>query len=105
MVMSDSLLTAIACSSDRKWLEQCRDHNARLGKKNIVEATSTGRIPAVNHTDHRLSPAAGGQTRGADIFRAQRFCHILLPQAFGGAQSDRENLWDLQLMLQARLHS
>jgi hypothetical protein len=38
-MMSDNLLKAIAGSSDRAWLEQCRDHNAKLGKQNIVEAT------------------------------------------------------------------
>ena len=36
--MSENLLEAIALSSDQFWLETCRDHNARLGRKEIVEA-------------------------------------------------------------------
>jgi hypothetical protein len=36
--MSDNLLTAIACSTDREWLQRCRDHNVGLGRKNVVEA-------------------------------------------------------------------
>src|SRR5260370_16347180 len=40
MVMSDHLLEVIAGSSDRAWLEKCRDHNAKLEKKNVVEAVS-----------------------------------------------------------------
>ena len=33
----DNLLKAIAHSPDRAWLKQCRDHNAKLGRRN--EAT------------------------------------------------------------------
>jgi hypothetical protein len=36
--MSDSLLTAVTQSSDRSWLEQCRNHNAKLGRKEVVAA-------------------------------------------------------------------
>jgi hypothetical protein len=36
--MNNNLLNAIARSSDRAWLEQCRDHNAKLGKQSVVEA-------------------------------------------------------------------
>jgi uncharacterized protein (DUF488 family) len=33
---TDKLLAAIRGSSDREWLERCRDHNAKLGKEDIV---------------------------------------------------------------------
>lgn len=36
--MKDGLLAAIAKSSDRSWLEGCRNHNHRLGNKKIVDA-------------------------------------------------------------------
>jgi len=39
--MSDSLLTAIARSTDRAWLKQCRDHNSRLGKQDIAQAAES----------------------------------------------------------------
>ena len=34
----ENLLTAIGRSSDRGWLEQCRDHNQKLKRRHIVEA-------------------------------------------------------------------
>ena len=37
--MADNLLKAIGRSSDRAWLKRCRDHNAKLKRWNIVEAT------------------------------------------------------------------
>ena len=39
IVTNDSFFAVIARSSDRAWLEQCRDHNAKLGRKDVVEAT------------------------------------------------------------------
>lgn len=36
--MTEDLLVLMGRSSDRRWLETCRDHNARLGRKEIVEA-------------------------------------------------------------------
>jgi hypothetical protein len=38
LVMTDVLLAAILRSSDRTWLEQCRDHNVRQGRKEVAEA-------------------------------------------------------------------
>ena len=37
--MTESLFAAIARSTDRAWLEQCRAHNVKLERKDIVEAT------------------------------------------------------------------
>ena len=37
--MDENLFNAIARSSDRAWLKQCRDHNAKLKRWNIVKAT------------------------------------------------------------------
>lgn len=36
--MTKSLLDAIAKSRDRKWLTDCRAHNLKLGKKEIIAA-------------------------------------------------------------------
>src|SRR5262245_45176719 len=36
--MSGNLLTTIALSSDTAWLRQCRDHNRRLGRLDVVKA-------------------------------------------------------------------
>ena|SRR5438105_1426129 len=36
--MTDELLAAISKSSDRKWLIDCRAHNAKLGRKDVVAA-------------------------------------------------------------------
>ena len=36
--MTDSLFAAVARSSDRRWLIQCRAHNAKLGRREIVVA-------------------------------------------------------------------
>lgn len=36
--MVDKLLNAIANSSDRKWLLQCREHNKGLGRADVVKA-------------------------------------------------------------------
>jgi hypothetical protein len=36
--MTDKLLAAISKSSDRKWLTDCRAHNAKLGRKDVVAA-------------------------------------------------------------------
>jgi hypothetical protein len=33
-----NLLAAVSRSSDRGWLEQCRAHNARLGREKVVQA-------------------------------------------------------------------
>jgi hypothetical protein len=38
--VTDNFLAAIAKSSDRSWLEQCRDHNTKLKRSNIVEAVN-----------------------------------------------------------------
>jgi hypothetical protein len=36
--MSDSVLNAITRSTDRAWLQRCCEHNAKLGKREVVEA-------------------------------------------------------------------
>jgi hypothetical protein len=43
MDMTGNLLAAIANSSDRSWLVQCRRHNSQLGKANVVEAVEQRR--------------------------------------------------------------
>jgi hypothetical protein len=39
--MSDNLIAAIAKSADHAWLRKCRDHNARLGKRDVVQAAES----------------------------------------------------------------
>ena len=38
--MTEKLLVAIGASSDRRWLVQCSDHNAKLGRQGIVHAVA-----------------------------------------------------------------
>src|SRR5260370_10778035 len=85
MVMSDSLLTAIACSSDRKWLEQCRDHNARLGKKNIVEATKQRLRDLDLHDALRVKPEAHRVEER--VFESVRVIRELLKHKHGRNQA------------------
>jgi hypothetical protein len=56
--MSDNLLTAIARSSDRAWLQRCRDHNADLGRQNIVKAAERRIRDLDLHDALRLRPQA-----------------------------------------------
>ena len=56
--MTESLLNAIACSSDRAWLERCRDHNAKLGRPSVVEAVSRRLRDLDLHTALRVRPEA-----------------------------------------------
>ena len=58
MVMIDTLLAARASSSDRAWLKQCRDHNARLGRQNGVEAAERRLRDLDLHDALRVRPEA-----------------------------------------------
>jgi hypothetical protein len=58
MVMSNNLLAAIASSSDRAWLKQCRDHNARLGRQNVVDAAERRLRDLDLHDALRVRPEA-----------------------------------------------
>src|SRR5260370_1208102 len=40
MTDEHKLLKAIERSSDRAWLERCRSHNAKLGRKEVVNAAN-----------------------------------------------------------------
>jgi hypothetical protein len=54
----DHLLSVIGCSLDRAWLEQCRDHNKKLERREIVEAAQQ-RLRYLNLSDAlRLKPHA-----------------------------------------------
>ena len=56
--MSDTLFDAIASSTDRAWLQRCRDHNAALGRQDVVEATKN-RLRDLDLQDAlRMRPAA-----------------------------------------------
>src|SRR5262245_21701300 len=58
--MTDNLLAAIASSKERTWLERCRDHNASLGKRTVVEA-ATRRLRDLDLLDAlKLKPDAHG---------------------------------------------
>lgn len=54
--MTDKLLAAIAKSSDQVWLKQCRDHNVRLGKRDIVEAANQRLSEVQLHDSLRTRP-------------------------------------------------
>jgi hypothetical protein len=56
--MSENLLTAIARSTDRAWLRQCRDHNSRLGKSDIVQAAEARLRDLDLHSALRVRPEA-----------------------------------------------
>jgi hypothetical protein len=55
--MTDKLLAAIAKSSDQAWLKQCRDHNVRLGVRDVVESASRRLLEVQLHEALRLRPA------------------------------------------------
>src|SRR5262249_55415777 len=80
-----SLLAAIASSTDRAWLKQCGDHNDRLGRKHVVEATAQ-RLRDLDLQD-ALSVRADAQTLEARVVESLRVYRELLKHKHGRNQA------------------
>jgi hypothetical protein len=71
--MTETLFAAIAKSSDQSWLKQCRDHNLRLGKRNIVEAVNRRLLEVQLHDALRIKPQSNSvEERVAESVRVYR---------------------------------
>ena len=71
--MTDTLLAAIAKSSDQIWLEQCRDHNVRLGRRDIVEAANQRLREVQFHDALKIRPTTHNvEERVAESVRVYR---------------------------------
>ena len=83
--MSDSLLARIEESTDRQWLKTSREHNARLGKKDVAQAVDR-RLRDLNLRDAlRIRPEA--HTIEARVFESLRVYRALLEHKHGRRQA------------------
>ena len=83
--MTDKLLAAIAKSSDQTWLKQCRDHNVRLGRRDIVEAANRRLSDVHLHDALRARPATNSVE--ARVFESVRVYRELLRHKHGRNQA------------------
>jgi hypothetical protein len=83
--MSDTLLAAIARSCDRDWLERCRDHNAKLGKQEVVEAAKQRIRDLDLHDALKVKPQA--HSIEERVFESVRVYRELLKHKHGRNQA------------------
>jgi hypothetical protein len=81
----NSLLEAIAKSSDRVWLTRCRDHNASLGKKDVVERVDQ-RLRDLD-LQNALEIRSEAQTLEARIYESLRVYREILKHKHGRNQA------------------
>jgi len=83
--MSDNLISAIAHSTDRAWLQKCRDHNGRLGKRDVVQAAET-RLRDLN-LHHALNVRPEAHTVEERVVESVRVYRELLKHKHGRNQA------------------
>ena len=83
--MTDKLLAAIAQSSDQAWLKQCRDHNLRLGRRDIVEAANLRLREVQLHDALRMRPITNSVEER--VFESVRVYRELLKHKHGRNQA------------------
>lgn len=83
--MSDNLLIAIAHSTDRAWLRQCRDHNSRLGKRDVAQAAESRLRDLDLH--HALKVRPDAHTVEERVFESVRVYRELLRRKHGRNQA------------------
>ena len=84
--MSETLITEIAKSHDQSWLERCRDHNIRLGRKQVVDAVKARLRDLELEGALRLRPDES-ETIEHRVFEAVRVYRALLRHKHGYNQS------------------
>jgi hypothetical protein len=83
--MSNELREAIAKSSDPAWLKRCREHNASLGRKDVVDRVEQRLRDLDLQNAIRIQPEA--QTLEARVYESLRVYREILKHKHGRNQA------------------